>query len=83
MRYTDLQLALFVWYSLSFHFSNPTFNLNNSPTALPRGFRLTSPWERSELPKKAVPGEAKYKISVFGPEAKMKPAEYPYGLPRG
>lgn len=52
------------------------FNPNNSPTALPRGFRFTSPLERSELPFSAVLGEVKYKISIFGPKAKMKPAEY-------
>ncbi len=41
--------------------------------AVPRGFRFTSPLERSELPFLAVSGEVKYKISVFGPEAKMIP----------
>ncbi|WP_186435044.1 hypothetical protein [Gillisia sp. Hel_I_86] len=58
-------------------------NLKNSPMALPRGFRFTSPWERSELPFLTVLGKVKYKISIFGPEAKMKPEKYLYGLPRG
>ena len=40
---------------------------------LPRGFRFTSPLERSELPFLAVSGEVKYKISILGPEAKMIP----------
>ena len=30
-----------------------------------------------------VSGEVKYQISVFDPKVKMKPAKYPYGLPRG
>jgi len=55
------------------------FNLNDSPTALPRGFRFTSPLERSELPFLAVLGEVKYKISVLASKAKMKSAKYFYG----
>jgi hypothetical protein len=31
----------------------------------------------------AVPSEAKYKISIFGIKAKMKPAKYPYGSASG
>ncbi len=44
---------------------------------MPRGFLLTSPRERSEL-LFAVPGEAKYKISIFDHEANMKPAKQLY-----
>ncbi len=39
--------------------------------SVPRGFLFTSPLERSELPFLAVSGKVKYKISIFGPEAKM------------
>ena len=59
------------------------FNLNNSPMALPRGFQTYLPLRGGRNCLFAIPGGAKYKISVFGPEAKMKPAKYPYGLPRG
>jgi hypothetical protein len=47
-----------------------------------RGLRFTSPLERSELLFSTVLGEVKYKISVFGFKAKMKPAKYPYGSAR-
>lgn len=55
------------------------FNLNNSPKALPRGNQFTSPWERSELPFRAVLGEVKYKISVFEPKVETKQTKYLYG----
>ena len=65
--------------------AQPVFgiNLNNSPMALPRGFQTYLPLRGGRNCLFAIPGGAKYKISVFGPEAKMKPAKYPYGLPRG
>ena len=52
-----------------------TFNLNDSPTALPRaclpdrqGFRFTSPLERSELSFSTVLGEVKYNSEHSGGE---------------
>jgi hypothetical protein len=51
------------------------FNLNNLPNVLSRDNQYTSPWERSELPFRAVLGEVKYKISVFGPKVKTKRAK--------
>ena len=51
--------------------------------ALPRGFRFTSPLERSELSFSTVLGEVKYFGTVFDPKAKMTPncreAKYLYG----
>ena len=50
--------------------------------ALPRGFQIHLPFGEVgiaiSLPIAIGTGGAKYKISVFGPEAKMKPAKYLY-----
>src|SRR5690606_12736250 len=45
-----------------------------------RAFRFTSPWERSELPFSAVPGEVKYKISVFGTYCQNETGNMPLWL---
>ena len=44
--------------------------------ALPRSFRSTFPWERSELLFSAVSGEAKYKISIVDSFNQNNPDHY-------
>ncbi len=58
--------------------------------ALPRGYQLHLPtctelvevWRGQNCFFFAILGGVKYKFSVFGFKAKMKPTKYPYGLLR-
>ncbi len=52
--------------------------------ALPRGFQEHLPFGEVRIAFFfAILGGVKYKISLFGSKAKMKPTKYPYSLPRG